>query len=65
MGVREKSPYKATFVMSQANGSFGYMPTDICFDYIDCYECRHTRFNRGDAEKIIDVYVKLLNDIRR
>ena len=63
MGVREKSPYKATFVLSQANGSYGYMPTDICFDYDDCYECRHTRFNRGDAEKIIDVYAGLLNDI--
>ena len=63
MGVREKSPFKATFVLSQANGSYGYMPTDICFDYDDCYECRHTRFNRGDAERIIDIYADLLNDI--
>lgn len=63
MGVREKSPYKATFVLTQTNGAYGYMPTDICFDYDDCYECRHTRFNRGDAEKIIDVYVDLLKDI--
>lgn len=63
MGVREQSPYEATFVLTQTNGANGYMPTDICFDYIDCYEVRHTNFYRGSAEKIIDVYVQLLKDI--
>ena len=64
MAVREKSPYKATFVLSQANGGYGYMPTDICFDYDDCYECRHTLFNRGDAERIVDMYVDLLTQTK-
>ena len=64
MNVREQSPYKATFVLSQTNGAFGYMATAICYDYDDCYECRHTYFEKGDAEKTVDVYLDMLNALR-
>lgn len=63
MNVREQSPYKATFVLTQTNGAFGYMATDICYDYDDCYECRHTNFAKGDAEKTVDLYLDMLNTV--
>lgn len=64
MAVREDSPFEMTFVLSQVNGSFGYMPTDICYDYADCYEVRTSKFLRGDAEKTVDVYLQLLKDVQ-
>lgn len=64
MAVREDSPFEMTFVLSQVNGSFGYMPTDFCYDYDDCYEVRTSKFLRGDAEKTIDVYLQLLKDVK-
>ena len=64
MNVREQSPYKATFVLTQTNGAFGYMATAICYDYDDCYECRHTYFEKGDAERTVDIYLDMLNTLR-
>jgi len=61
MAVREQSPYDVTFVLTLANGAYGYMPTDACFDYEDCYEVRISQFSRGDAEKIVDIYLDLLD----
>jgi len=65
MAIREKSPYEVTFVLTLCNGSNGYLPTAICYDYIDCYECRSGRFASGDAERIVDIYVDLLNQAKK
>lgn len=64
MAVREQSPYDVTFVLTLANGAYGYMPTDACFDYEDCYEVRISQFSRGDAEKIVDIYLDLLDQTK-
>lgn len=64
MAVRAESPFEITFVLSQTNGALGYMPTDICFDYNDCYECRNCNFARGSAEKIVDVYGQMLQSVK-
>lgn len=55
---------KNTFVLTLANGTYGYMPTDACFDYEDCYEVRISQFSRGDAEKIVDIYLDLLDQTK-
>lgn len=64
MAVRAESPFEITFVLSQTNGSLGYMPTDMCFDYDDCYECRNCNFSRGSAEKIVGVYTQMLQTVK-
>lgn len=64
MAVRAESPFAITFVLSQTNGALGYMPTDICFDYNDCYECRNCNFARGSAEKIVGVYGQMLQTVK-
>jgi hypothetical protein len=64
MAVRAESPFEITFVLSQTNGALGYMPTDMCFDYNDCYECRNCNFARGSAEKIVGVYGQMLQTVK-
>ena len=63
MAVRKDSPFDVTFVLTQTNGSFGYMPTDMCLDYNDCYEVRNCRFPRGSAEAIVSDYLQLLQAV--
>ena len=60
MAIREKSPFASTFVLSLTNGSVGYLPTEDCFRYPDCYEVKAGGFYEGAAEKIVDVYAELL-----
>ena len=64
VGIRAQSAFDVTFVISQVNGAMGYMPTDMCFDYNDCYECRNCKFARGSAEQIVDVYVQMLQTVK-
>ena len=65
MAIREQSPYEATFVLSLTNGSVGYLPTAECFRYPDCYEVKAGGFYEGAAEKIVGVYVDLLNQAKQ
>ena len=60
MAIREKSPYDITFVMTLTNGSAGYMPTAVCFDYKDCYEVRESGFFRESADQAVEIYSDLL-----
>ena len=65
MAIREQSPYDVTFVLTLTNGAHWYVPTEICYDYIDCYEVRcGTNFRRGDAERMVDIFVDLLNQTK-
>lgn len=64
MAIREKSPYDVTFVMTLANGSAGYMPTAVCFDYEECYEVREGGFFRESADQAVEIYAKLLNQTK-
>ena len=65
MAIREQSPYDVTFVLTLTNGAYWYVPTEICYDYIDCYEVRcGTNFQRGDAERFVDIYVDLLKETK-
>lgn len=64
MAIRETSPYDITLVMTLTNGSAGYMPTQECFDYEDCYEVRAGGFFRGSAEEAVGIYTDLLNQTK-
>lgn len=60
MAIREKSPYDITFVMTLTNGSAGYMPTAVCYDYEECYEVRESGFFRESADQAVEIYSDLL-----
>jgi hypothetical protein len=63
MAIREDSPYEITFVLTIANGHYGYLPTEICYDYDGCYEVGGG-FARGDAERIVGDYLALLKQTK-
>ena len=63
MLIRERSPYDINIVMTIANGHFGYLATDICYDYIDCYEVGGS-FKIGDSDRIANMYLDLLQQVK-
>ncbi len=63
MDIKERSPYDMTFVVTCANGSFGYLPTDRAYDY-GVYEGFVTRVVRGTAEGVADKFLSMLTEIK-
>ncbi len=61
--VRENAPYKMNFVMSLTNGSNGYLPSDMGYE-INCYEAYASRVARGSGEKLADLFVKMLTELK-
>ena len=61
--IKENSPYDMTFVITCANGSFGYLPTDKAYDY-GVYEGFVTRVVRGTAEDVADTFLTMLKEIK-
>ena len=63
VNIRAESPYDMTFVLTQANGAMGYMPTEKCWDYPGCYEVINCKFNKGTAELLVGEYLTLLREL--
>ena len=63
MYIKENSPYDFTFIVTCANGSFGYLPTDAAYDY-GVYESFVTRVVRGTAENAADTFISMLTEIK-
>ena len=63
MYIKENSPYDFTFIVTCANGSFGYLPTDAAYDY-GVYESYVTRVVRGTAENAADTFISMLTEIK-
>lgn len=63
MYIKENSPYDMTFVITCANGSFGYLPTDRAYDY-GVYEGFVTRVVRGTAEEVADTFLQMLTELK-
>lgn len=65
LDIKEASTFDLTFVVTCADGSFGYMPTDPTFDYDSgAYETDVTNYARGTAEQLVDGYKSLLNQLK-
>lgn len=63
MYIKENSPYDMTFVVTCANGSYGYLPTDRAYDY-GVYEGFVTRVVRGTAEDVADTFLQMLSQCK-
>ncbi len=65
--LREKSPFKMTFVCGYTNGSHGYVPAWECtvsgsqYDVSGCYENYVSRVVDGSGEEFRDELLRLLN----
>ena len=63
MYIKENSAYDMTFVVTCANGSYGYLPTDAAYDY-GVYEGFVTRVVRGTAEGVADTFLSMLTEVK-
>ena len=63
VAIKEKSPYDNTFIITLGEGSFNYIASNEAFEY-DSYESQCCYFEQGTAEKLVDEYVGMLNDLK-
>jgi hypothetical protein len=58
--IKKRSPYAITFELT---GNSTYAPTDKAYNY-RCYEADTSFYARGTAEKLVDRYIALLEEIK-
>ena len=62
MYIKENSPKKMTIVAECANGGNGYFPSEIAWEH-GGYEPDTTKYVRGSAEELANIYVDLLTQL--
>ena len=58
--IREQSPFKTTFIMTNADGDHAYMPSREAWEEYGGYETEATLFGSGTAELLVEEYVRIL-----
>lgn len=61
--IKENSPFAMTFVCTNANESYAYIPTREAYEY-GCYESYSSYFAKGTAEAVTEEYLKLLKGLQ-
>ncbi len=61
--IKNNTPYEMTFVCTCTNDSIDYLADINAFGF-DCYEVNTRRYGAGTAEKVADLYVEMLNDLK-
>ena len=61
--VRDGSPFKATYICSLANGSYGYVPSILAFPH-GSYEVLACQYVPGTGEQISGELVKMLGECK-
>lgn len=62
MKIKEDSPFEVTIVSTIANGGQEYLPSQMAWDY-GCYEQYNSNYVAGTAEKLVDAYLGMLNEL--
>lgn len=62
--IKTNSPYEMTFVCTCTNDTIDYLADINAFAY-SCYEVNTRRFGAGTAEKVADLYVQMLNGLKK
>ena len=62
--IKEGSPYDMTFIISCSHNHDGYLPSEYGCK-LRCYEAQITKFEWGTAEKLVDEYVALLEEMKK
>ena len=58
--IKEGSPYKATFILTNADGALAYLPSIEAYTIYGGYEVDNTDFAPGEGEKLVAVYIDML-----
>jgi hypothetical protein len=62
--IKEGSPYDMIFIISCSHNHDGYLPSEYGCK-LRCYEAQITKFEWGTAEKLVDEYVALLEEMKK
>lgn len=63
MQMKQQSPYVKTFIVGYSYPAYvGYIPTADAFD-TGSYEADNCTFEKGTAEKVVEQYLNLLNEM--
>ena len=57
---KDRSPFEFTFLLT---GNFTYIPSENGFKF-RCYEADTGYYVKGTAEKLVDKYLQMLNELR-
>ena len=60
MQIKEGSPYKATFILTNADGALAYLPSIEAYTIYGGYEVDNCNFAPGEGEKLVAVYIDML-----
>ena len=63
LAIKKQSPFKHTFIAELANGSMGYVPNKEAYPQGN-YEVVSARGEAGSGEKLVEVALKLLNEVK-
>ena len=63
MQIKDGSPFSTTFVLTCANNSLSYLPSDLAFQH-GGYAVDVTLFVRGTAEELVTTYLRMLNSLK-
>ncbi len=58
--IREGSPFKTTFIMTNADGDHAYMSSREAWEEYGGYETEATLFGSGTAELLVEEYIRIL-----
>jgi len=64
LAIKDGSPYEATFVLSNSNDNFSYIPDEAAFVY-GGYEVGLSKFASGTAEQVSARLVEMLNELNK
>lgn len=63
--IKEGSPFKMTFVLTNSDGDYAYMPSyEACTEY-GGYETEASYFGAGTAENLVAQYLEMLNGLNK
>ena len=61
--ITEESPFSMTFIATCANDGHGYIPAEDAYEF-NCYEAYSSKAAPGHGEKLAQLYVEMLNDLK-
>lgn len=64
LALKKASPFKHTFIAELANGSIGYVPNQEAWPQGN-YEIVSARCEAGSGEKLVEVALKLLGEVKK
>jgi len=64
LAIKDGSPYETTFVLSNSNDNFSYIPDEAAFVY-GGYEVGLSKFASGTAEQVSARLVEMLNELNK